>query len=105
MAVFDLQASRRHANAATISGAIAMNVSTSVLLKAANTERIFLEINNDNSNQGAWVKLQATSEDNDQKGIFIGAKSSWTMPSNAIYTGEICGIADADNPDLYVTEY
>lgn len=94
---------------ATLSSAITLNATTSVLVAAANTSRTFIRIDGNSSNQGIWIKLQAASVDNDKKGIFIQANtigiSFWEMPSDNIYTGEICAVADANGPEVYVTEY
>lgn len=90
---------------AFISSAIMVNSTTSVTVRPANQGRIFFCVNNNNSANGVWIKLQAASVDDDKKGIFIPARESWPMPVDNIYTGEISAIADTDNPDVYVTEY
>lgn len=90
---------------ATVSDAIAITTSASVLVSALNLKRTFFCINNNNAQQGVWVKLQAASVDDDMKGIFIPARGSWAMPTASIYTGEISAIADNNNTDVYVTEY
>lgn len=87
------------------SGAIATNITTSVKILDANPLRIFFCVNNDNAQQGVWIKLQAAALDDDKKGIFLPAKSAWQMPSDNIYTGEICAIANVGTPDVYVTQY
>ena len=94
---------------ATVSSAITLNATTSVLVAAANPNRTYLRIDGNSSNQGIWIKLQATADDNDKKGIFIQANtigvSHWEMPFDNIYTGEVCAIADANGPAVYITEY
>ena len=90
---------------AILSDVIPLNTITSTVVAAPNPNRIFFSINNNNDLQGVWVKLQAASVDNDQKGIFVGSKSFWEMPSDNIYTGEISAIADVANPDIFTTEY
>lgn len=90
---------------ATLSGATGLNTSTSVKISDANISRIFFCVNNDNAVNGVWIKLQAAAVDDLKKGIFIGARSSWQMPVDNIYTGEISAIAEVDSPEVYVTEY
>jgi len=105
MPVKNLFGNRSYNNSSSISGAIATNTSTSVVAAAANPTRSFFNINNNDSNQGVWVKLQAASVDNIKKGIFVKAKDEWEMPPQSMYSGEISVIADTDSPDVYVTEY
>lgn len=100
-----IQRTRNTNDAATLSDAITLNTATSVKIADANTGRIFFCVNNNNEANGVWIKLQAASADDDQKGIFIGARSSWVMPVDNIYIGEISAIADMDSPDVFVTEY
>ena len=96
-------------DSATVKNIITLNATTSVIISSADKARIFFNVNNNDGTKGFWIKLQAASVDNIKKGIFIasktGSKSYWEMPSNNIYTGEICAIADIDSPDAYVTEY
>ena len=90
---------------ATLSNAIELNSSTSVKIADASSDRVFFCVNNDNAVNGVWIKLQAASVDDDKKGIFVGGRASWLMPTDNIYTGEICAIAAVDSPDVFVTEY
>lgn len=89
---------------ATLSTAIALNITTSTKLIDSNSNRIFFCVTN-TGNTDAWLKLQAASIDNDKKGIPLPARSYWQMPSDNIYTGEISAIAIVDSPDIYYTEY
>lgn len=104
-----IERTRNTNNSSSISDPINLNSTTAVTIVAANPDRIFLDINNDNSANGFWVKLQAASVDDDKKGIFItskvGSRPFWQMPNDNVYTGEISAIADADSPKAYVTEY
>lgn len=99
----------RRVPSATISSAISVGSSTSVKVAGANVNRCFFYVTIGDTTDDAWVKLQAASVDNDQKGIFImkseDGDNFWEMPSGSIYTGEICMIADAGTLDAYVTEY
>lgn len=89
---------------------IVLNATTSVKIADANPDRIFFRVDNNFNNMAVWVKLQAASVDDDQKGIFLQALALrgftiWEMPPDNIYTGEISAIADAGNPEVFVTEY
>jgi len=92
-----------------ISGGIALNTATSIKIADANPDRTFFNVNTDGDNQAVWIKLQAAEVDNDKKGIWIeakiGALNSWQMPTDAIYTGEICAISNSGTPKVFVTEY
>ena len=94
---------------ATISGAIALNATTSTVIAAANPNRIFFYVTNNGSSDAVWIKLQAATTDNDKKGIWIEkkevAESFWQMPTDNIYTGEISAIANTNGPNVYITEY
>jgi len=90
---------------AELSDAIATNTSTAVTVTLANDNRLFFCVNNDDTNQGVWIKLQAASVDDDKKGIFIPKKSFWQMPVDNIYIGEISAVADNGTPDVFYTEY
>jgi len=90
---------------ATVSEGITINTSTSTTIAVANPDRLFFCVNNNNAANGAWIKLQAASVDNDAKGIFVLSKDSWQMPVDNIYTGEISAVADNTSDDLFYTEY
>ena len=97
---------------------ITLNDTTAVVLAAANPNRIFFRVGivpvNDDLN--VFVRLYAASDDNLERGIWIGQfimgnnvffVPSWPMPSDNIYPGEISAILKSGVPDLdvYVTEY
>lgn len=104
-----IERNRNTNNVATVKSAIELNNSTSVKIADANPDRIYFYISNDGSTEAIWIKLQAAAVDNDKKGIHLNKKgiapSTWQMPSDNIYTGEICAIADANAPNIFVTEY
>ncbi|MEE8423849.1 MAG: hypothetical protein V3S49_04855 [Thermodesulfobacteriota bacterium] len=104
-----IEKTRNTNDTASISSGIALNTTTSVKIVDANPNRIFFYASNDGATDAVWVKLQAQSVDNDAKGIYLNKKGTspnvWEMPSDNIYTGEICAIADENNPNIYVTEY
>ena len=91
-------------DAATLSPAIGLNITTSTKIADANSDRIFLSVSNP-SNQGVFVKLQAASVDDLTKGIYVAARDVWHMPTDNIYTGEVSAKSSVDEPDVYVTEY
>lgn len=104
-----IEKTRNTNDTAVIGDAIALNINTSVKIADANPDRIFFYASNDGATEAVWIKLQATGVDNDMKGIYLNKKGTspnvWEMPPDNIYTGEICAIADANTPDVYVTEY
>jgi len=89
---------------AILSSGIILNTSTSVKIADANDDRIAFYLSND-SFQDIWLKLQAASVDNDQKGILIFRRSVYEMPRDNWYTGEISAMADTGSPIIFVTEY
>ncbi len=94
---------------ADISSGVSLNSTTSTKIADANDRRIFFCVNNNDNNNGVWIKLQAASVDNDKKGIFLtkktGARIFFDMPPGNIYTGEISAIAEASSPTIFTTEY
>lgn len=94
---------------AVVSSAIVLNTNASVKIADANPRRAFFYVTNDGAVDAVWIKLQSTSVDNDKKGIYLNKKGTspniWQMPTDAIYTGEICAIAADNNPNIFVTEY
>ena len=91
-------------SSATLSTGITIGI-TSVLAQAANTDRRYLAISV--TGNDVFVKLQAVSVDDDSKGIMLSNGMTWEMPTDAIYTGEVCAIKDGVGPDatIFVTEY
>lgn len=94
---------------ARVSSGIELNATASVKIADVNPDRIYFYVTADGSKPAVWLKLQATLVDDDKKGIYLGVHATgrrfWEMPSDNIYTGEICAIAEADSPDVHVTEY
>lgn len=94
---------------ALVLDAIPLNSTTTTTLLPANNLRIAVHVNNNSSNRGVWIKLQAADVDDDKKGIWLPPRrdgsSSWDMTPDNIYTGEISAIADVGTPDVYITEY
>lgn len=76
--------------------------STSVTCAGSNTDRISLDITVDKS---TWIKLQAASVDNTQKGILVLSAGTYTMESDNIYTGEVSCQANTAGSIAYITEY
>lgn len=84
---------------------IVLNVNTSTKLADANPNRTMLIISNVSSTDYAAIKYQAASVDDDLKGIILKPKEVHYMNAMAVYTGEVCAIADTGTPTVYVTEY
>ena len=91
-------------SSATLSADITVST-VSILAKSANTDRRYLSISVETND--VFIKLQAVSVDDDEKGIAVGDGETWEMPTDAIYTGEVCAIKDGVGPDaiIHVTEY
>lgn len=96
-------------DAASVNSGVTLNGTTSVKIADANPTRIYFYVTNDGSSEEAWIKLQAASIDNGKKGIFLNKKAiyrnDWEMALDNVYTGEICAIAVAGTPTVFVTEY
>ena len=91
-------------SSATLSSGITIST-TSIVAKTANTDRRYLSISvtvND-----IFIKLQTAATDDDSKGTAVADGETWTMPTDAIYTGEVSAIKDGLGLDavIYVTEY
>ena len=99
----------RNTNTDAVTTSVSLNSSTATTIQAENLNRMFFNVNNNNGTQAFWVRLYPAAQDNTKHGIFVSARtgstSSWEMPSDNIYTGEISAIADNDSPIAYVTEY
>ncbi len=99
----------RNFNDTATKATIVLNSTTSTIIQAANSDRIFFSVNNI-SNKGVWIKFQAASVDNDQDGqIFLpgsgSLKSAYIMEPDEKYTGEISAIAVSGTPSVVVGEY
>lgn len=93
---------------AILSDTIVLNDAASSVISVSNSSRKYFHVCNNDSQKGAWVKLQAASVDNDMKGIFLeakGNKNSHFFLDASIYTGEISAIADTGTPQLTVTTF
>jgi hypothetical protein len=94
---------------ANVLAPIPVDATTSVVILPANPDRMYVQINNNDSNEDCWIKLQPASQDNDKKGIFMhrrgGGNDEWQMPTDNIYTGEISAMSDSGTANIYVTEY
>lgn len=94
---------------ATVSSGVTLNPTTSTTIAPANPDRMAFFVDNGDSNNKSWVKLQPASVDDEKKGIYLTSSvlgtSSWTMGPDNIYTGEVSAIADGDSPQVFVTEY
>ncbi len=102
---------RNSNDSADVNSGVTLNSSTSVVIAAANPDRISFIVDNNSAQKESWIKLQPAATDDDKKGIFLARRSnasgntSWSMDTDNIYTGEISAIADSGSPIVYVTEY
>ena len=96
----------RNTNAtAILSDQITVGTTTSTKIADKNLKRVFFIVTNNDTN-AVWIKLQAASIDDEDKGIYLyGRGSSWQMPKDIYYTGDISAIAETNNPKLTLTEY
>lgn len=83
---------------------VALNSSTSTILKTASTDFIGFFVSN-GSTEEVWIKLQAASVDNDKKGIYLRSGAFYEMPLGQKYTGEISAISNSGTPNVDVTVY
>lgn len=95
---------------------ITINSATAVKLVDPNPDRIYFSVClapalND---VDAYIRLYPTADNNDKVGEVLTRtisgnnslfRSSWQMPVDTIYTGEISAISDAGSFDVIVTEY
>lgn len=88
---------------ADIADEIVVGNALSVTLVEANPTRIYVGISN--LNKDMFIKLQAATEDNDQKGIFVPRGTFYELPTDNMYTGEISGITVVGSTSVHVTEY
>lgn len=102
----NIQGRQNENDVAILGGPIALNQTTSVILRTAGSKFLFWALSN-TSNRDIFIKLQAASVDNVQKGILVQAGGGyWEMPTNNHYTGEISGISiQGTGKDVYLTEY
>jgi hypothetical protein len=97
-----LERSSNRVSTASIPDAIPLNTSTDVQIAAANDDRIYLCVFAADADM--WLKL-CGGGDNIKKGILLREGEKWQMPTDNIYTGAICAIAENDSPNAYITEY
>ena len=103
---------------ADVKAAITVNNTTSVVLAAANLNRIFFEVNNlpKATDVCVFIRPYPAAQDTIRRGAWVGRfnfandtvfRSFWRMPKDNIYTGEISAILLAGQPDedVYVIEY
>lgn len=105
----DTGRNRNTNDGAAVSEPISVGSVASTVLAGANPERMYFHAGVIGQIAPVFIKLQEAGTDNDKKGIFLGginrSESSWEMPPDNIYTGEISAIADSGDVDVCVTEY
>ena len=94
----------RNTNTGAVLTSVVLNATTSTLISAVNEERQMITIINDSS-QDVWIKFQAASVDNDKKGIMLWKRSTYEMPVDNVYLGEISAISVSGTPEIFITEY
>jgi len=99
-----LNTDRHCCETSNMTGPISLSTNSAIMISSFNSNRSYFSVFNDTTGIGVWVILSPSSGVADKKGIFISGKKSWEMPTDNIYIGEIWAIADADNPNLYITE-
>ena len=101
--------STSNTNSDAVVSSVALNNTTAVVLLAADIERLFFEINNNDSTKDFWVRFYPAATDNIKQGIFItsktGSRTSFQMLRATMYTGEISAIADTDSPTAFITSF
>lgn len=90
-------------DAATLSDKIDVDITPATTVLVANAKRISYSITV--RKKDAWIKLQAASVDNDQKGIFIKKDQTLESIPDNMYTGEISAVGKDNNSEIYVTEF
>lgn len=90
---------------ATVLSGLAVGGATSVVVFPANPNRIYVSIGNDSvpTAMGLFIKLQAASVDNLQKGIWVPGGVQWSLDGR-IYTGEI-SVISMGNVTVFGTEF
>jgi len=93
-----------NAASAVLGGGISAGTGTSVALVTLTKEDSILILTND-SNQDAWIKMQAASVDNDQKGFILykGTTTELNLDASTRYVGEISIIAANGNTKVHTT--
>ena len=84
---------------------VPLNASTSTTIKAEGNDFLHFSVFNPD-NQDVVIKLQAALVDDVKEGLVKLTKGGfWEMTSNQNYLGEICAIAMAGTPDLWINKY
>ena len=96
-----------HNTDATVDAGVQITTAgTAETLSAANDDRMILIVSI--TGFDAWIRLiPAATDSSVQKGIFVQKDSTWTMPVDNVYTGEISiiNVQGLTKPTYYVTEY
>lgn len=89
---------------AVLGSGIPATASTSVTLLTLTKDDSILILTND-SNQDAWIKMQAASVDNDKKGFLLykGTTTELNLDASTRFVGEISIIAANGNTTVHTT--
>jgi hypothetical protein len=93
---------RRTGNARN--GCVTLSNSGFTTITSANPDRIHLTICND-SQLKVHLNFCHINSCQDDSGVYLPGESTWSMPTNNVYTGEICGKSDSDSPMVTYVEY
>jgi len=108
MSAKNIGRNKNESDEADVPTGFTVTATTSLKIADANPDRIFFRVDNNEMNKDVWVKLQPAADDNDKKGFLLKGdkgESSWEMPPDNIYTGEISAIANLITSVVTVTEY
>ena len=101
--------STSNTNDVAVVTSVALNSSTAVTILAADVQRLFFEINNNDGTKDFWIRFYPAATDNIKHGIFItsktGSRTTFQMKRDNMYTGEISAIAVTDSPTAYITSF
>ena len=89
---------------AVLGSGVEAGTGTSIALVTLTKDDSLLILTND-SNQDAWIKMQAESVDNDQKGFILekGTTTELNLEATTRYVGEISIIAANGNTKVHTT--
>lgn len=91
---------------ATVGSEVKITVNDAVTASPASDERLYIAISI--LDKDAWIRfMPAVTETSERKGIFMKKNTTYEMPTDNVYTGEISIINKKNNekPKFHVTEF
>lgn len=91
---------------AVVENEVEVTVNTAVTMLPANEKRLYVAITI--LDKDAFIRFMPASTDpSDRKGIFIKKNTTYEMPTDNVYTGEVSIINKKNNekPTFYTTEF